>query len=76
MRLLRIKAENFVTYRTLDLTLPTSGLIGIEGINVDNPAMAGNACLIGSTQIDIPRDLSDLTKGIPIKDLVGKIYRP
>ena len=74
MRLLRIKAENFVTYRTLDLTLPTSGLIGIEGINVDNPAMVSNACLIGSTQIDIPRDLSDLTKGIPIKDLVGKTF--
>jgi len=38
----RLEARNAVTYRYLDLTFPASGLIGIEGQNLDKPTMGSN----------------------------------
>jgi len=45
----KIKAKNFVTYENLSLTLPTRGIIGIEGRNLDKPVLDTNA--VGKTLI-------------------------
>jgi len=50
MYITRIKANNFVLYRKLDLKLPSKGLIGIEGVNLDEPVMISNA--VGKTLLE------------------------
>ena len=59
---------------TLDYTKLPTGLYFIEGWNEEAPRLGSNGCLIGDTLVDCPRDLRIHSKGIPIRDLVGKQF--
>ena len=38
------------------------------------PILGKNGCLVGDTEIDVPRDMTDNTDGYKLKDLVGKEF--
>ncbi|KKN90069.1 hypothetical protein LCGC14_0231820 [marine sediment metagenome] len=77
MKMQKLVLENFKSFRgkhTLEFPDQAPGLYFLIGDNKAEPSLGANGCLIGSTEVDVPRDLSGSTRGIPIRELIGKTF--
>lgn len=69
-----IHLSNFMSFESATLNYADSGLILVQGDNLDSVYADSNFCLVGDTLIDCPRDLYKYPRGIPIRKLVGKEF--